>query len=154
MTEFTESQKRDVLNTFRHVDDLLWRVERLLATAGEQSPLQRYENDSTSEQRSRFQALVNEVREAMERILKSNDIHEHLAPIKATHAVNSLFLLASVAVEELRPKHLRGYGKLSDNDAQRMERLVDDLQGLLTGVRGIDAAGGGGPEAARLRPAR
>jgi hypothetical protein len=144
MTEFTESQRRNVLNTFRHVDDLLWKVERLLATAGEQSPLQRYENDITSEQRKHYRVLVHRVREAMERILESNDIHEDLAPIKATHAVNSLFLLADVAVEELRPKHLRGYGKLSDNDAQGIEGVVDELQGLLMGVGRIDAAGGEG----------
>jgi hypothetical protein len=80
----------------------------------------------------------------MERILKSNDIHEDLAPLSATHAVNTGFLLASVAVEELRPKHLRGYGKVSDNDAQGIERPVDDLQGLVMEVRRTDAAGGEG----------
>jgi hypothetical protein len=144
MTEFTESQKRNVLNTFRHVDDLLWRVERVLATAGEQSLLQRCENDITSEQRKQYRALVEQVREAMERILKSNDIHDKHAPIRATHAVNTGFLLASVAVEELRPKHLRGYGKVSDNDAQGIERLVDDLQELLMRVQRLGAPGGRG----------
>jgi hypothetical protein len=150
MTEFTESQRRDVLNTFRHVDDLLWRVERVLATASDKSPLQPYANDITSEQGKHYRALVAQVREAMERILKSNDIHDQHAPIRATHAVNTGFLLASVAVEELRPKHLRGYGKVSDNDAQAIEQLVDDLQGLLMGVRRTDAAGGEGSSSAAL----
>jgi hypothetical protein len=144
VTELTDSHKRDVLNTFRHVDDLLWKVERILATAGDKSPLQRYENDFTSEQHKQYRALVDRVRQEMERILKSNDIHEDLPPIRATHAVNSGLLLASVAVEELRPKHLRGYGKVSDNDAQGIERLVDDLQGLVMEVRRTDTAGGEG----------
>lgn len=84
------------------------------------------------------------VGDIVDRFHKSDDIHEDLAPIRATHAVNSLFPLASVAVEELRPKHLRGYGTLSGNDAHGIERLVDDLQGLVMGVRLIDAAGGEG----------
>jgi hypothetical protein len=135
MAGLNDNQRRYLLSTLRHVDDLLWKAEHILAKAGEASPLNQYQDDFTPEQREEIQEFIGRVREAMLRILEDHDIHDDHSPISGNHAVNALFLLASVAVEELRPKHLRGYGQIADEAVQDIHRIVDGLQGLMARVR-------------------
>jgi hypothetical protein len=49
MAGLTDNQRRYLLSTFRHVDDLLWKAEHILATVDEPSPLNQYQDDFTSE---------------------------------------------------------------------------------------------------------
>jgi hypothetical protein len=135
MAGLNDSQRRYLLSTLRHVDDLLWNAEHILATASESSPLNQYQDDFTPEQRKEIEACIGRVREAMLRILENHDIRDDHLPISGNHAVSALFLLASVAVEELRPKHLRGYGQIADEAVQDIHRIVDDLQGLMARAR-------------------
>jgi hypothetical protein len=135
MAGLNDNQRRYLLSTFRHVDDLLWQAEHILATAGEPSPLNKYQDDFTPKQRKEIHTFIARVREAMLSIMENHDIHDDYSPISGNHAVSALCLLASVAVEELRPKHLRGYGQLAGEAVEDIQRIVDDLQGLMARVR-------------------
>jgi hypothetical protein len=135
MAGLNDNQRRYLLSTFRYVDDLLRNAEHILATAAEASPLNQYQDDFTPEQRKEVQAFIGRVREAMLRILEDHDIRDDHSPISGNHAVSALFLLASVAVEELTPSHLRGYGQLAAEGVQDIQRIVDDLQALMARVR-------------------
>ena len=126
-----ESQQRHLLVTFQHVDNLLSETERILASAHPSSPFQEYTQDSTPAQREVTHDYVLRVRETMRRILDELKIPPTSPISGALWAARNHLAFAGIAIVEIEPGHMKGYGELSEADKQMLNRVTAQLNELL-----------------------
>ena len=126
-----ENHQRHLLATFQHVDNLLSEADHILASAGSPSPFQEYSQDSTPVQRKVTHDYILRVRETMRRILDGLKIPPKPPVSGALWAARNHLSFAGIAIAEIEPKHMLGYGKLSDEDQQTLDRIVAELNSVL-----------------------
>jgi len=132
MTELNENHKHTLLIGFRYVDDLLSDIERIMATpAAPQSPFPKYVADITPAQQKTIEAAIAHIREKMCRILESKGIKIKHRGIRAVEAVRTAIHFADMAMEEKRPKHMKGYGELTEEATRELNEVVSQMQKLL-----------------------
>jgi hypothetical protein len=132
MTELKENHKRTLLIGFRYVDDLLSDIERIMATpVNPQSPFPNYVADITLTQQKIIEADIAHIREVMCRILESKGIKITHPGISATDAVRTAIHFADIAMEEKRPKYMRGYGEVTKEAMSELDEVVSQMQKLL-----------------------
>ena len=136
-----ENHHRHLLSTFQYVDNLLSEAERIIASAGSASPFQEYSQDTTPIQRKVTHDYVVRVREAMRRILEELKIPLRPPISGALWAARNHLAFAGIAVAEITPEHLRGYGQLSDEDMRAMDQIVAELNAELNRIRDYLAQG-------------
>lgn len=136
-----ESQKRHLLMTFHHVDHLLSDAEHILASTNSPSPFQEYTQDSTPAQRTVMHNYVLRVRNAMRRILDELKISPKPPTSGALWTARSHLAFASIAIVEIEPKDMKGYGELSEADKQTLNRITTELHELLGGLDNYLAQG-------------
>jgi GTP-binding protein EngB required for normal cell division len=136
-----ENHQRHLLSTFQYVDNLLSEAEHIMASAGSASPFQEYSQDTTPIQRKVTHDYIVRVREAMRRILDELKIPVR-RPISGAHwAAQGHVNFAGIAVTELEPAHMRGYGALSEADARTMTVIVAELNAAIRRLAGFLAQG-------------
>jgi GTP-binding protein EngB required for normal cell division/enamine deaminase RidA (YjgF/YER057c/UK114 family) len=126
-----ENHQRHLLSTFQHVDNLLSEAEHILISAGSPSPFQEYSQDSTPIQRKVTHDYIVRVRETMRRILEELEIPLKRPISGAIWAARSHLSFASIAIGEIEPKQMAGYGKVSDEDEQALNKIVAELNAVL-----------------------
>jgi GTP-binding protein EngB required for normal cell division len=126
-----ENHQRHLLATFQHVDNLLSEAERILISAGSPSPFQEYSQDSTPVQRKVTHDYIVRVRETMRRILEELEIPLKRPISGAIWAARSHLSFASIAIADIEPRQMEGYGKISDADRQAMNKTVAELNSIL-----------------------
>jgi GTP-binding protein EngB required for normal cell division len=126
-----ENHQRHLLATFQHVDNLLSEADHILASAGSASPFQEYSQDSTPVQRKVTHDYILRVRETMRRILEDLELPPKPPVSGALWAARNHTAFAGIAVTEIEPEHMLGYGKLSDEDRQTLDRVVAELNSVL-----------------------
>ena len=136
-----ENHQRHLLSTFRYVDNLLSDAERIMAAAGSASPFQQYSQDATPIQRQVTHDHILRVREAMRRILGELNIPLNPPISSALWAARGHLNFAGIAIAEISPKHMRGYGQLSEQDAQVLDRIVAELNAELSRISDYLAGG-------------
>jgi GTP-binding protein EngB required for normal cell division len=136
-----ENHQRHLLATFQHVDNLLSEADHILASAGSPSPFQEYSQDSTPVQRKVTHDYILRVREAMRRVLSELGIPPKPPVSGALWAARNHTTFAGIAVTELEPEHMLGYGKLADEDRQTLDRIVAELNSVLNRLNAYLAQG-------------
>ena len=126
-----ENHHRHLLATFQHVDNLLSEADHILASAGSASPFQEYSQDSTPVQRKVTHDYILRVRETMRRILEDLKLPPKPPISGALWAARNHLAFAGIAIVEIEPTHMLGYGKLSDEDAQTLDKIVAELNSVL-----------------------
>ena len=86
------------------------------------------------------------IREAMRRILDELKIPPKPPTSGAVWAARNHLAFASLAIVEIEPKNMKGYGELSEADKQMLNRITAELNELLGGLdnclaKSADAAG-------------
>lgn len=135
MTDLNENHKRILLIKFRHVDELLSEFECILDIRIPRAPLQQYVNDIDGDLRKRVEKQCDAFREAMLRILREQGIDAGKADKSVLNNINTSVIFADMAIEELRPKYIKGYGKLSDAAVNELNAIAGELQGLLKQIK-------------------
>ena len=127
--------------TFHHVDHLLSNAEHILASTNSPSPFQQYTQDSTPAQRAVAHDYVLRVRNAMRRILDELKIPPKPPAAGALWAARNHLAFAGIAIVEIEPKDMKGYGELSETDKQTLNRITRELHELLGGLDNCLAQG-------------
>ena len=132
MTELNENHKRTLLAGFRYVDDLLSDIERIMATSMDPlSPFEKYVADIRPAQQKIIAADIAHIRIVMCRILESKGIKINHPGISALSAVRTAIHFADIAMEEKRPKYMRGYGELTEEAVRELNEVASQMQKLL-----------------------
>jgi hypothetical protein len=147
-----ESQQRHLLITFHHVNRLISEAEHILASTRSPSPFQEYTQDSTPAQRKVTHDYVLRVRETMRRILDELIIPPKSPISGALWAARNNLAFASLAIVEIEPRHMKGYGELSEADKQMLNRITAELNELLGGLDNYLAQGAGADSPPDTKP--
>jgi hypothetical protein len=132
MTDLKENHKRSLLIGFRYVDDLLSDIERIMATSMDpQSPFEKYVADIRPAQQKIIAADIAHIRIVMCRILESKGINVKHPGMSALSAIRTAIHFADIAMEEKRPKYMRGYGELTEEAVRELNEVASQMQKLL-----------------------
>jgi GTP-binding protein EngB required for normal cell division len=129
---FNEYHRLHLKATFQHIDSLLTDVEHILVESVSDSPFNRYRGDTTPIQQKVAHDYAIRIREAMARIMKEQQIAFREPHCGSRWAANTALLYAAIAVDELDPDRLRGYGQIPDAGNNRLETINGELHSLIT----------------------
>lgn len=146
-----ENHQRHLLSTFQYVDNLLSEAEHILISAGSPSPFQEYSPDSTPVQRKVAHDYIVRVRETMRRALDELKIPLKPPICGAIWAARSHASFASISIAEIEPEPMRGYGKISSEDEQVLNKIVAELNSVLNRLNAYLAQGADADLQARLQ---
>ena len=146
-----ESQRRYVSATFAHVDELLEGVLRNLDAPPAPSPFSRHVSDATPVQRKVAGDYIARARELMRAALKRHSVAPTSPTVSGVWASRTLLNSAMIAIEELGPRYLRGYGELPEETSRDVDGTVASLLELLGQMELYLAQGAGGELQKRLQ---
>jgi GTP-binding protein EngB required for normal cell division len=148
---FNEAQQRRLLASARHADKLLGEIEQILRAADSKSPFPKYRPDVAPHQALLLASHIARFRNHLSRVLTAAGIEHDRPPFSALHAIRVTLAFVRIAVEEMAPEHLRGYGELPETAAEYLRGLSAELEGLLTAIDRTLALGERADLAARIQ---
>jgi len=110
-------------------------AERVMISVNTQSLFQRYVMDATPAQIQAFSSGATKIREAIRRAVEALDVSLDYSRILASNVLLNALHFSAVALDELKPKHMKGYGELSEEMGRKLEEIVSELQELIGRVR-------------------
>jgi hypothetical protein len=121
------------MTTLSHIDRLL--TDALHAASTDRSPLARIVSDLEPAERDTLADFIEQARMRLVDAARLLELAPQAARIPVTRAVETALGFAVIAIEEVNVTRLRGYGALSDNAAQLIERVEGDLTRSLNHIR-------------------
>ena len=109
--KLNEPQQRRLVITCKYIDSLLCDIENALHSAASKSPFPRYVVDVTPEQALEIEGHISRLRAQLLRTLALAAIKPEPPEIEVTRLITTDLAFVDIAIEELKPKHLRGCGR-------------------------------------------
>ncbi len=131
MTPLSENQQRHLLATCQYIDRLLGEMETILAAAELRSPFNRYITDTTPAHREVVHDYFIRIRGEIVRAIASENLEPCPPDIPVTYALRTHLSFIDVAVEELKPSYMRGYGGMTPEVAERLSGIVAELEATI-----------------------
>jgi len=128
---FNEAQQRHLLASCQYIDQVLAEALAMLTAAASPSPFTRYAADTTPAQRKVIQDYVEDLRRQLVRVLASVGLSPAPSRVGTIGAIRTHLRFISIAIEELKPRHMRGYGELPQATAREVEGIVEELHASL-----------------------
>ena len=139
-----ENHQRHLAVTFRYIDSLLAEASRILGVPAA-SPFEAHIRDASPAQCRAAKAQVAELLRTMTRIMAEGGIPLPQPSVSARWAAQERIGAARVALAEIRPKAMRGYGSLSAEDKVRLESIVAEIDAALARLEDALTHEGGDP---------
>src|ERR1700691_1695747 len=136
-----DNHRRHLFHTVQHMDELLLEAEQIMATAGSDSPFQKYSQDTTPIQRRVTHDYISRVRQVFRRIIEELTIPPAQPICGALWGARCSVDFAVIDVAQMDARSMLGYGELSDDDVRTLERIVAELNAELSRVSSFLAAG-------------
>ena len=141
MSGLNENHKRKILATVQHVDELLAQSLGLLgASRGTLRP--RYVADLSPSESHWVESYADKIREQIARLLERFEIDVPPPATLASWALRTNLVMLDIALEDLYPAKMRGYGEIHPAAAgdltwtlQEVRRLVAQLLAFLAEAR-------------------
>src|SRR6266567_3525137 len=146
-----DNHVRHVVTTFRYMDDLLSKAEHIMASAGAPSPFKEHADDTSPIQRKVTHDYILGIRETMRRVLEELGIALPTPVGGALWAARNAVTFADIALAEMESGRMRGYGKLPDEAARKIDGIVTELRAAVDKLGGYLAQGAGADLQARLQ---
>jgi GTP-binding protein EngB required for normal cell division len=143
MSLFNDNHTRTLRCRFEYVDGLLDEAVRLLDGTRSNSPFSPHVPDAAPVQRKVVADYAQRVRDEMRQFMQSHGIDLPRPHVSSIWAARTTISSAEVAIEELKPKYMRGYGELSEQAARELDALVSRLEDLLRRMESFLAQGAG-----------
>ena len=129
-----DSQARRLTVSCRYVDQLLSDIESILNIAASKAAFPKYIPDVSPGQRRTIEDYITRIRAQLRRILDGQGIPVEPAYIPAARGVRAALGSIEIAVEELKPKYMRGYGEVPAKVGLELNGIVGELEGLVSHV--------------------
>jgi hypothetical protein len=124
-------QERHLQVALHEVDRLLSDIEQVLNSAGSKSPFPKYVVDITPAQRKMVEDYIDRIRARLVHVLERQNIEPESPSIPASRAIHSALTFIEIAVEELKPRNMRGYGGVPPAAAAELNGIVGELSTLV-----------------------
>lgn len=123
-----ENQQRRLRVTCQHFDHLLSENENALNEAASKVAFLAYIPDITPVQQKEFEEFIAYVLEYLTQTLDNQGISPGPPGIPLFRSIRTRLYSIDIAAEEIRPRHMRGYGKVSAAAATELSRFAEELQ--------------------------
>src|ERR1700683_51311 len=117
--------------TCQYIDKLLAEVEGTLNAAASKAAFPRLSQDVAPAQRRRIEEYISRIRAQLVRVLDGQGIPRETPSIPASRAIHVALGAIDIAVEELKPQYMRGYGDLPETATTELNGIVGELRGLV-----------------------
>ena len=132
--ELNDVQRRRLGATCKYIDGLLCDIEHALHSPESESPFPHYVVDVSPAQ---MRMIEDHIRRLRTQLLKTLD-WQHMRPeppeIPVSRSVITDLGFVDIAVEELRPRHMRGCGAVPEDSVIGLNEVVDELRSLLHSI--------------------
>ena len=132
--ELNTAQRRRLSATCKYIDGLLCNIEHALHSPEAESPFPHYVVDITP---AEVCVIENHIRRLRTQLLKTLD-WQHMKPeppeIPVSRSVMTDLGFVEIAVEELRPRHMRGCGAVPEDAVAGLNQVVDELRALVNNI--------------------
>ncbi len=132
--ELNDPQQRRLRVTCQYIDKLLNDVEHVLHAATSPSPFPRYVVDITPAQTRAIEDHIRRLRSQLLRTLAWQRMRPNPPEIPATRAVMTDLTFVDIAIEELKPSYMRGYGLVPQDAVSELNGVVYELRSLVAGM--------------------
>ena len=122
------SQRRRLLITCKHIDRLLGDIEATLNAARSKSTFPSYVGDITPIQRKTIEDYVARLRVQLLQVLARHSLAPEEPHISASHSIDVGLTFIEIAIAELDPHYMRGYGPVSKEGANDLHFVIAELQ--------------------------
>ncbi len=149
--ELNDHHRRVLLAAFRHIDGLLSDIEAAALSERPKSPLSRFAPDLRPEARQVVADYVARARARLEEALRALRIPAAGPRVSASKFVRSSLIAAEVALDQVSPSRLQGYGEIGSAGAAALGNLEADLARCLERLRTYLERGAEGNLSGRIR---
>ena len=125
------SQRQHLLVTCKHIDKMLGDVEATLNAASSKTVFPSYANDVTPMQRKTIEDYIARVRGQLLQVLAGQLLEPEKPRISAIHSIHVNLTFVDIAIAELAPHYMRGYGPVSEAGAADLNGIVAELQSAI-----------------------
>ncbi len=122
------NQRQRLLVSCRHIDRLLSDIEATLDAAASKSVFPSYVEDISPLERATIGEQIAHMREQLLRVLASQSLAPEPPHISAAHSVSVNLTFIDIAIAELAPRYMRGYGPVSEEGAADLNSIVAELE--------------------------
>ena len=132
--ELNDPQQRRLRVTCQYIDKLLSDIESVLHAAASKSPFPRYVVDIAPAQSRVIEDHIHRLRSQLLRTLAWQHMEPNPPEIPAIRAVMTDLAFIDIAVEELKPSYLKGYGAVPEDAVDQLNGVVHELRSLVEGM--------------------
>jgi len=133
--ELSEAQQRHLISTCKYIDSLLCNMEHALHTATSESPFPRYAADVTAEQARVIEGYICSLRSQLLRTLDWQNLKPEPPEIPVTQSIATNLAFIEIAIEEIKPRHLRGYGAVPADTVDALNGEIHELLSLVKSMK-------------------
>jgi len=126
-----EGQRRRLFSNAQHADKLLSDVEAILNASESKSIFPKYVADFSPPQAKLIRSYIARFRNQLARATDGLSIVSETPALGSLHSIRVTLTFVRVAVQEMAPHYLRGYGELAESVAPQLQGLCAELEGLL-----------------------
>lgn len=127
-----EFQARRLRVTCQYIDQLLSEVGEILHASSSKAAFPRFLPDIAPTQSRTIEDYLARLRAQLVRVLDGQGITREKPSIPASRAVHVALGTIDIAVEELKPHYMQGYGDLPEAAATELNGIVGELRGLVS----------------------
>src|SRR5579871_2934817 len=124
---FNSNHQSRLITTFKYVDSLVSEAVARLDPPVARSPFANYAADATPVQHRVMSDFLVRLRDAMRRFSGDHGVGLPEPRVGAVWSVRVALAYAETAIEELRYRHMRGYGDMSGKAAEELDLLTTQL---------------------------
>jgi hypothetical protein len=121
------NHERRLSVTCRHIDKLLGEMENALNISASKLAFPQYALDLGAEQSQAIEEFIGQIRAQLVKVLDGQDIAHPPADVPVSRTLLSHLTFIDIAAEELRPRYMRGYGEISLEAAEELDKIATDL---------------------------
>jgi GTP-binding protein EngB required for normal cell division len=136
ISSLNDAQQRNLRISCKHIDALLHDIEEVLNPARSNSVFPKYIHDIAPVQRKTIDDYIVRVRAQLLRVLASHAIEVEKPRITASHALHTALTFVEIAIEELSPGRMQGYGPVSETGAADLNGVMRELQSIVQQLHG------------------
>lgn len=113
--------------TCRHIDKLLADMEEALRVSSSRQAFPQYIADVPPAHQRVIEQGISRMRKELIEVLDDHGVGSPAPSIPVSRFLHTILTFIKIAVEELRPRHMRGYGEISEKTEQELNDIVNKL---------------------------
>jgi hypothetical protein len=123
-----DNQARRLRVTCHHIDRILSEIEGILNETNSLAAFPSYIADITPEQQRTIENYIASVRTQLTRALEKQGISSTPPGVPVSRAIRSRLYSIDISAEEIKSRHMRGYGKISPAATTELNSFAGELQ--------------------------